>query len=85
MPDTAPTSAPRPINPSSGGDVCVICMCNYEPGDTLLHLPCAHAFHDACGSKWLGYSKKCPVCKREVQAAVAAVAAAAGGVGAPGS
>jgi hypothetical protein len=52
-----------------GGDVrevCVICMSDYEAGDTRLHLPCGHAFHDECGSKWLGYSKRCPVCKREV-------------------
>ncbi|KAI8469273.1 MAG: hypothetical protein J3K34DRAFT_424208 [Monoraphidium minutum] len=45
---------------------CVICLCDYEPGDPQLLLPCGHALHDGCGSQWLARSKKCPICKREV-------------------
>ena len=42
-------------------------MCAYEEGDALLCLPCSHALHEECGTKWLlGYSKRCPICKRYV-------------------
>jgi E3 ubiquitin-protein ligase BIG BROTHER-like protein len=42
-------------------------MCGYDAGDTRIHLPCAHAYHEACGAKWLSaYSKRCPTCKRDV-------------------
>lgn len=48
-------------------DTCVICQTQYSPGDSLLHLPCLHAFHEDCITPWLqGHSKKCPVCKTDV-------------------
>eukprot|EP00878_Enallax_costatus_P004860 GHUV01005114.1.p1 GENE.GHUV01005114.1~~GHUV01005114.1.p1 ORF type:complete len:650 (+),score=247.40 GHUV01005114.1:207-2156(+) len=48
-------------------DTCVICQTQYNPGDSLIHLPCLHAFHEECITPWLqGHSKKCPVCKTDV-------------------
>ncbi|XP_057837181.1 probable E3 ubiquitin-protein ligase RHG1A isoform X1 [Cryptomeria japonica] len=46
---------------------CAICQCEYECGDRIMTLPCAHALHHACGSQWLlNYSKLCPICKLDV-------------------
>lgn len=48
-------------------EVCAICQCEYESGDTIMSLPCAHSFHRLCGSEWLlKYSKLCPICKLDV-------------------
>eukprot|EP00249_Psilotum_nudum_P015745 c25501_g1_i1 orf=552-1241(+) len=47
-------------------ELCVICQSEYESGDHLILLSCAHSFHHACGSEWLlNYSKLCPVCKHD--------------------
>jgi len=48
-------------------EICSICQCEYENGDTIMSLPCAHGFHHVCGSRWLlNYSKLCPICKLDV-------------------
>lgn len=48
-------------------EVCAICQCEYEGGDPIMSLPCAHGFHHLCGSQWLlNYSKLCPICKLDV-------------------
>ncbi|VDM32206.1 unnamed protein product [Hydatigera taeniaeformis] len=46
---------------------CVICMCDYEPGDELRKMPmCSHIFHRACIDDWLTRSLTCPSCQQEV-------------------
>ncbi|KAJ1627291.1 hypothetical protein T492DRAFT_1026127 [Pavlovales sp. CCMP2436] len=43
---------------------CVICLQDYELGEQLTVLPCAHTFHCACIGKWLQRAKTCPLCQR---------------------
>jgi len=46
---------------------CTICMCPYDNGDDLKHLPCKHFFHNECVSTWLSkHSKTCPLCNAAV-------------------
>lgn len=35
---------------------CVICICDFEPRQTLRVLPCSHEFHAKCVDKWLRVS-----------------------------
>ncbi|KAK3576196.1 hypothetical protein CHS0354_016019 [Potamilus streckersoni] len=45
---------------------CLICMCDYEDGDSLKILPCFHQFHAGCIDKWILKNATCPVCRVRV-------------------
>ncbi|KAL4560941.1 hypothetical protein LXL04_033098 [Taraxacum kok-saghyz] len=45
---------------------CVICQMEYKRGDRQITLPCKHAYHAACGNRWLTINKACPVCYKDV-------------------
>ncbi|WIA21521.1 hypothetical protein OEZ85_000722 [Tetradesmus obliquus] len=56
---------------AAAGDVddviCPVCQCELGGPELVVSLPCSHDFHDSCACQWLSkYSKKCPVCKKEV-------------------
>ncbi|XP_042026995.1 E3 ubiquitin-protein ligase BIG BROTHER-like isoform X2 [Salvia splendens] len=42
---------------SCGRTRCVICQMRYKRGDRQINLPCKHAYHTHCGSKWLSINK----------------------------
>jgi hypothetical protein len=54
---------------ASGDDdaeLCSVCLCAYDQEDTLIRLPCAHIFHEACISRWLHQDSSCPQCRHLV-------------------
>lgn len=45
---------------------CVICQMEYKRGDKQITLPCKHAYHVGCGTRWLSINKACPICYTDV-------------------
>ncbi len=45
---------------------CTICLCEYEQYDHVRRLPCMHLFHIQCVDKWLTQSKRCPICRIDI-------------------
>jgi len=50
------------------GCECALCLEDYDHGEEVLKLPCAHFFHEACLKPWFAKSLLCPLCQREVPA-----------------
>lgn len=46
---------------------CIICMDDYEVGQTQATLPCFHVFHANCIRQWLTRSSFCPICKHDAR------------------
>lgn len=67
----------------TGVEQCAICMEDVSEDDTMVQLPCKHAFHALCAARWLtqarvrahGQRQCCPLCCRKV------VSTAEGGIG----
>ncbi|BGO98315.1 hypothetical protein RTBOTA2_002288 [Rhodotorula toruloides] len=48
---------------------CPFCLCDFEPGDLVMSLPCGHLFHAQEVTEWLEEQKGvCPVCRMSVLA-----------------
>jgi hypothetical protein len=46
---------------------CSICLDDYEPIHKVKVLPCNHAYHTTCITKWLTEQNyKCPICRKEI-------------------
>ena len=45
---------------------CVICLEEYDRGESITTLPCLHLFHTDCIRSWLKSNNNCPVCKYEI-------------------
>ncbi|GAA5997062.1 uncharacterized protein JCM10292_006182 [Rhodotorula paludigena] len=79
----APTrNAPLPTRRYPSLTECPFCLCDFEPGDLVMELPCGHLFHSGEVESWLeGQKGVCPVCRMSVlappQADVDAAAAVA--------
>jgi hypothetical protein len=45
---------------------CSICLESYAALDTVMSLPCNHAFHEDCLTTWLKTARSCPCCRGDV-------------------
>jgi hypothetical protein len=62
------TSLPRIPADECNATECSVCLGRIEPGACVVHLPCNHAFHPECVSKWLMQCKgTCPLCNHPVE------------------
>lgn len=52
------------FTPSLGMISCPICLAEYEGGESLRTLPCAHSFHALCIDTWLIVRNDCPLCRQ---------------------
>ena len=53
-------------NNNNSNNKCVICLSEFELGDQVSALPCAHVFHTDCIASWIKKHCQCPVCKFNV-------------------
>jgi len=53
-------------NTKNSGNDCSICLTQYDEGDFVKVLPCAHQFHGGCIDRWLEENNTCPICKTKV-------------------
>ncbi|KAM5572172.1 putative RING-H2 finger protein ATL69, partial [Rosa sericea] len=54
--------------PSPEDSTCPICLCEYQPEETIRTIPeCNHHFHASCIDEWLRKNPTCPVCKKVPQ------------------
>jgi hypothetical protein len=56
---------------------CAICMEDVSPHESLVQLPCKHAFHVLCVARWLtqvdegcNSRQRCPLCNRKIVSAM---------------
>ncbi|XP_062074559.1 RING-H2 finger protein ATL20-like [Humulus lupulus] len=50
--------------PKPNDTTCPICLCEYEPKDTLRTIPeCNHYYHASCVDEWLKMNATCPLCR----------------------
>ena len=54
-------------------DPCSICLEPYKDGDTLLYMPCRHAYHSSCLHKWLASHNTCPVCRHVITPEISSI------------
>ena len=45
---------------------CVICLAEFEIGESITTLPCLHVFHTECIKSWIKSKNHCPICKFEI-------------------
>ena len=50
--------------PKPNDNICSICLCEYQPKETLRTIPeCNHYFHANCIDGWLRMNATCPLCR----------------------
>ncbi|KAA0201701.1 hypothetical protein HAZT_HAZT005072 [Hyalella azteca] len=55
------------IRPKVGAEKCTVCLSDYENDENVRRLPCLHLFHTACIDQWLATSKRCPICRVDIE------------------
>ena len=63
-------SAIDPVNRPESTVQCMICLSEFEAGESLRRLPCAHVYHQPCIDEWLRRCTDCPLCKTNIEHAI---------------
>lgn len=50
---------------------CCCCSEEYTAGTSIMRTPCSHYFHRECLARWLAVQHTCPLCRSDLEAAVA--------------
>jgi hypothetical protein len=45
---------------------CTICLGEFDAGECVKTLPCAHLYHASCIDRWLSLKDACPMCKAHI-------------------
>ena len=56
------------VKPAEEEPHCSICLGEYEEGEELSKLPCAHMYHHECISSWCSNHTRCPLCNADLEA-----------------
>uniref|UniRef100_A0A672I952 RING-type E3 ubiquitin transferase n=1 Tax=Salarias fasciatus TaxID=181472 RepID=A0A672I952_SALFA len=64
-PDAAKTPAQE--GEADVDEKCTICLSLLEDGEDVRRLPCMHLFHKGCVDQWLATSRKCPICRVDIE------------------
>ncbi|KAM0901384.1 hypothetical protein ACQ4PT_020032 [Festuca glaucescens] len=62
----AMTKLPSPTVGDTREEYCHVCHDDFEEGDKLRMMPCAHAFHQHCIFSCLHVNRVCPVCDYKI-------------------
>ena len=46
---------------------CLVCMTEYEEGESIKTLPCFHKYHTECIQDWFKRQNFCPICRHEIK------------------
>ncbi|CAF0927920.1 unnamed protein product [Didymodactylos carnosus] len=55
------------ITESSHLEKCTICLCEFDENEDVRRLPCMHLFHIPCVDRWLSTSRRCPICRIDIE------------------
>jgi Ring finger domain len=56
------------VKPAEEEPHCSICLGEYEEGEELSKLPCAHIYHHECIASWCSNHTRCPLCNADLEA-----------------
>jgi Ring finger domain len=62
----SPVAAPAVVSRLLPLEACAVCLCQYEPQQLGIELPCEHVLHEECILPWLREHNTCPVCRWEL-------------------
>jgi hypothetical protein len=54
-----------PADGSSSENPCIVCLGDYEIGESMMILTCEHTYHRDCIMPWLKTNGQCPICRSE--------------------
>lgn len=67
VPKTVLSRLPSLLAKDCGATECSVCLSEFQPRERVVQLPCMHAFHPECATRWLTKCRDtCPLCSAPV-------------------